>query len=258
MTFFRSANPLLAEKPFLNSLASHQMEVMTLRGTLDKFLLLYLLSASSASIALCLFFTGSPLLPSILLCAAALLTGIVAFYPGTAPVLAPAGAIARGFAFGGLAAAGNHLFDRLAPGLPLQMLLLGSGTSLAAWFFFRFRTLHPIHAFILTCCTGLAIGYSLMYALGLTGLFVPLPHTGNWLNLTTPLWAVLLPAFSLSLDRTMIRNSSALRAPRYMEWYGAFGLSFSTLWPLFFWKHVGTLFRRTGTGYKDPFRPRTS
>lgn len=260
MTFFRSVNPLLSEKPFIYSLASDQMEVMTLRGSLDKFLLLYVLSAASASIALLLFFMGIGLLPWLLVsaCIMVLSSCLIAFYPGAAPFLAPLNAMTKGFALGGLAAACNHLFDAVAPAFPLHVLFFSSGTLLAAWFCFRW--LPPmgwLQRLLVTCCAGLATGYLFLYGLGLAGIDVPFPHEAGWFSIAVAFCSVLLTAFYFLLDHAAVRYGSALRAPRYMEWYSAFGLSLSALCSLFFWKQLGALFRWV-PGYKSPFRTRTS
>jgi uncharacterized YccA/Bax inhibitor family protein len=58
----------------------------------------------------------------------------------------------------------------------------------------------------------------------------PLLFSASGYGIAFSLFVVGLAAFNLLLDFDFIENSSAASAPKYMEWYGAFGLMVTLIW----------------------------
>jgi uncharacterized YccA/Bax inhibitor family protein len=56
-------------------------------------------------------------------------------------------------------------------------------------------------------------------------LYAPTP-----LGITLSLAVVVLGALNLPIDFEFIRRAAATGAPKYMEWYGAYGLMLSLIW----------------------------
>jgi len=54
--------------------------------------------------------------------------------------------------------------------------------------------------------------------------------SSSWLGLGISLFAVGLAAFNLLLDFDFIERGAQYEAPKYMEWYGAFGLMVTLIW----------------------------
>ena len=55
-------------------------------------------------------------------------------------------------------------------------------------------------------------------------------HEGSLMGIGFSLVVVTIAALNLILDFDMIEQGSAAGAPKYMEWYGAFGLMVTIVW----------------------------
>jgi len=52
----------------------------------------------------------------------------------------------------------------------------------------------------------------------------------GWLGIGVSVVVIIVAALNLVLDFDFIEQGAAARAPRYMEWYGAFGLLVTLIW----------------------------
>jgi uncharacterized YccA/Bax inhibitor family protein len=68
------------------------------------------------------------------------------------------------------------------------------------------------------------------YILIFYNINVPVIHEASWLGIAFSLFVVVVAALNLVLDFDFIENGAAARAPKYMEWYGAFGLMVTLVW----------------------------
>ena len=59
---------------------------------------------------------------------------------------------------------------------------------------------------------------------------MPLIHSSGTWGIVFSLVVVGIAALNLILDFDMIEQGSAMGAPKYMEWYGAFGLLVTIVW----------------------------
>ncbi len=55
-------------------------------------------------------------------------------------------------------------------------------------------------------------------------------YSSSPLGIGISLFVVVIAALNLVLDFDMIENAARLGAPRYMEWYGAFGMMVTLIW----------------------------
>ncbi|MGD9652268.1 MAG: Bax inhibitor-1/YccA family protein, partial [Candidatus Dadabacteria bacterium] len=55
-------------------------------------------------------------------------------------------------------------------------------------------------------------------------------HSGGTIGILFSLFVVVIAALNLVLDFDFIERGSAEGAPKYMEWYGAFGLIVTLIW----------------------------
>ena len=53
---------------------------------------------------------------------------------------------------------------------------------------------------------------------------------GSLLGIGISLFVVVIAALNLIMDFDMIEQGAAMGAPKYMEWYGAFGLLVTIIW----------------------------
>ena len=62
------------------------------------------------------------------------------------------------------------------------------------------------------------------------GMSMPFVYSSNPLGIGFSLFVVGLAAFNLLLDFDVIEEAARRQAPKYMEWYGAFGLMVTLIW----------------------------
>ena len=77
---------------------------------------------------------------------------------------------------------------------------------------------------------GIAIFYLLTWVLSFFGINIPFLHEGSALGIGFSLFVVAIAALNLILDFDMIENGAEMGAPKYMEWFGAFGLLVTIVW----------------------------
>jgi uncharacterized YccA/Bax inhibitor family protein len=55
-------------------------------------------------------------------------------------------------------------------------------------------------------------------------------HNNSWISIAFSGFVVVIAALNLVLDFDFIEQGVAAGAPKYMEWYGAFGLIVTLVW----------------------------
>jgi len=235
MELFKSGNPALNEKFFQKSLQVDQSEVMTERGTLNKFGLLFLLVLASSCFTWSAFYQGKNIMPWILGSAiiGLILALVISFKPRLSAYLVPVYGLVEGVFVGGISAYYNYAFAESAPGIVMQAVGLTFGVVIAMYLLYRFRIIKATEKFkavVFTATAGIALFYGLAILLSLFGIQMPLIHQSSLLGIGFSLLVVGIAALNLILDFDMIENGVALGAPKYMERYGAFGLLVTIVW----------------------------
>jgi uncharacterized YccA/Bax inhibitor family protein len=240
MAIFKSGNPALSEKTFQQSIVVNQSEVMTERGTLNKFFLLFLLVMGTASLAWNAYGQGKDVFPWMIGGAiGGLIVAIVlAFKPMWAAFLAPVYALFEGAFVGGISAFYNFAFKGAATagttgGIVMQAVGLTFGVVIAMFLLYRFRVIKATEKFksiIFTATAGIAIFYLLAMVLRMFHIDMPLIHSSGTMGIVFSLVVVAIAALNLILDFDMIEKGVEMGAPKYMEWYGAFGLLVTIVW----------------------------
>ena len=77
---------------------------------------------------------------------------------------------------------------------------------------------------------GILLVYLATMILGLFGVQIPLIHGSGPVGILFSLFVVVIAALNLVLDFDFIEGGAAQGAPRYMEWYAAFGLMVTLIW----------------------------
>ncbi|RFS15232.1 Bax inhibitor-1/YccA family protein [Emticicia sp. C21] len=223
------ANPAFSEKTFTKiDFAQDNSEVMNVQSTLTKVgILLFILLASSAVSWIGLL-EGWGIAPMLIPagCIGGLLCAIVlAFKKEWAPQLAPTYALLEGLAIGAISA----IFQDLA----FMAAGLTFGVVLIMWFLYKTRILQATQQFIfgVTAATGaIFLVYLLTWILGMFGISMPYIHQGGTVGIIFSLVVVTIAAMNLIIDFHLIEQGAAMRAPKYMEWYSAFGLMVTIIW----------------------------
>lgn len=236
MALFKSGNPALTKDTFkdIEKVAKGEENVMTLQGTVNKTGILLLaviipafyswnLFTSTLDFATITpyFWTGT--------IGGLFLAFIIVYNMDLSPFLAPVYAILQGLCLGGLSAAINHKF----PGIVMQALLLTFGICVVLLFIYKLRIIKPTENFklIVSSATGgLALYYLASFGLTFAGVELPFIHENSAGGIIFSLFAVVLASVNLVVDFDFIEKGVEGRVPKYMEWYGAFGLMVTIIW----------------------------
>lgn len=120
------------------------------------------------------------------------------------------------------------------PGIVMQAVGLTFGTLFALLMAYRSGLIKPTENFKLgvVAATGaiclLYVVNMVMRLLGFDGMgFI---HEGGTFGIIFSLVVVVIAALNLVLDFDFIENGVEMGAPKYMEWYAAFGLLVTLIW----------------------------
>ncbi|MBK8611302.1 MAG: Bax inhibitor-1/YccA family protein [Chitinophagaceae bacterium] len=239
MSLFKSGNPTLSENRFkdtvLHDVVTHD-NAMTVNGTLQKFGFLFLMMMGTAFYAWKEYAEGgSNALTFIYVGAIGGLVVAIAliFKKEWAPYLAPLYALLEGLFVGAVSAYYSYAFAEVAPGIVLNAVGLTFGTAIAMYLLYSFKVIKATERFrsiIITATAGIAIFYLIAFGLSFVGIRIPFLHEGSAIGIGFSVFVVALAALNLILDFDMIEKGAELGAPKYMEWYGAFGLLVTIVW----------------------------
>ena len=238
MELFKSGNPVLSEKRFtdtvLDDIVLHE-NAMTVRGTLNKFGFLFLMVMGTAFYSWKEFSDGGNVQPLIWTGAIGglIVAFIIIFKKEWASFLAPAYALLQGLFVGAISAYYNYLFAEHSPYIIVTAVGLTFGTAIAMYLLYAFRIIRATQKFkaiVFTATVGIAIFYLITMVLRIFGMDVPFIHEGSTFGIIFSLFVVSIAALNLILDFDMIEQGAEAGAPKYMEWYGAFGLLVTIVW----------------------------
>jgi len=83
---------------------------------------------------------------------------------------------------------------------------------------------------IVAATGGIMMVYIASMVLGFFGLGVPFIHENGLMGIGFSAFVVVIAALNLILDFDFIETGAKNGAPKYMEWYGAFGLLVTLIW----------------------------
>jgi len=239
MALFQSGNPTLSEKIFERSIDRTDTGVMTVRGSIVKFGFLLMMVIVGAVYTWNMYYNlqqstmGTFLWVGLI---GGMITGlIISFKPTLAKYLAPAYGLLEGFVLGALSAIINDMFAEKFPNLVTTAVGLTFGVALAMFLLYNFRIIKPTQKFkavIVSSVIGIAIFYFITILLSLFHIYIPFMSIGNSspLAIGINLFIAAIAALSLILDFENIEVGARTGAPKYMEWYGAWGLLVTMVW----------------------------
>lgn len=236
----RSGNPALKESTFLDlgsgAVVARDGEAMTLNGTINKTGILLLLTVLTAA-----FSWNQALGPdglpapgfAVYMWGGAIggfvLALITVFKKTWSPVTAPLYALVEGFFLGAISAVYNAQFG----GIVMQAVMLTFGILFALLFAYRSGLIEATENFklgVVAATGGIALVYLATIALGFFGIKIPLIHESGLVGIGFSLFVVVIASLNLVLDFDFIETGVEQGAPKYMEWYGAFGLMVTLVW----------------------------
>ena len=228
---YRTSNPALNSNTFKNIVKKdslHLNETMTIRGTVDK-----------TALALCMlvisgYYSFSQ--ANLILMAVG---GVIGFFlfltlifkKYWAPFIVPMYSISQGFVVGGI----SYFYNSQYEGIVLQAILLTVLVLFSMLFAYRSKIIKPTENFklgVFSAIGAIFILYIISLIMGFfgSGLSILDPTNSSFASIGFSVFVVAIGAFSLVIDFDFIEEGAEKGAPKYMEWYGAFGLLVTLIW----------------------------
>jgi uncharacterized YccA/Bax inhibitor family protein len=145
------------------------------------------------------------------------------------PVTAPLYCVLQGLFLGIISAIAEQRF----PGIVFQAVSLTFGTLASLLLAYQTGLIKATENFKLgvTAATGgILMIYLINFVMSLFGSGIPYIHESGTFGILFSLFVVVIAALNLVLDFDFIENGVEQKAPKYMEWYAAFGLLVTLIW----------------------------
>jgi uncharacterized YccA/Bax inhibitor family protein len=231
----RSANPTLSDKAFdfsPTAIGSGE-RTMTVQGTVNRTGVLLLLVVGAAAFTWTSVMNGAT--AGIMgwvwggAIAGLVLALVTVFKKTWAPYTSPLYAVAEGLFLGAISA----MIEQRFPGIVIQAVSLTFGVAFALLLAYTSGVIKATENFklgIVAATGGVFLVYMVNMVMGFFGASIPFLHSSGPVGIGISVVIVIIAALNLVLDFDFIENASEQGAPKYMEWYGAFGLVVTLIW----------------------------
>ena len=243
MPLIKTSNPALSANTFrnlsggygtLNGGAIDATARMTLDGTINKTGTLLLCSMATAAWTWYSFVKSGDLSVAGPMMALGLFGGLIfglvtSFKREWSPVTAPIYALLEGLALGGLSALLNFRY----PGIAMQAVGLTFGTLFVLLLAYRTHLIKVTQKFrlgVVAATGGIFLFYMLEMLLSFFGINFTTVNGASGIGILFSLVVVGVAALNLVLDFDFVEQGVTYGAPKYMEWYAAFGIMVTLVW----------------------------
>lgn len=199
---------------------------MTLEGAVNKTAIGLFLIMTAA------YFTWTSPSPPIMIGGAigGFVMALVTIFKKTwAPFTVPIYAILEGLFLGGI----SRFFEDRFPGIASQAIILTLGILGALLLAYKSKLIKPTENFklgIAAATGGIFLIYMINIIMGFFGSSIPMIHESGMIGIGFSVFVVIIASLNLVLDFDFIEQGVEQGAPKYMEWYGAFGLLVTLIW----------------------------
>jgi len=233
----KTSNPVMSEKAFARQ-SSYASEAMTINGTINKTALMLLLVVAAALYTWNKFFSVvnpetamSAVTPWLLVGGiGGLITALITvFRPQSSGISAPIYAVFEGLLLGGLSA----MFESMYSGIVIRAVALTLAVFAVMLFLYRSGIIKVTKKFmmgVVAATGGVAVVYFISFFAGMFGADMGFLYGSSNFSIGFSLVVVGIAALNLVLDFAFIERTAGSGAPKYMEWYGAFGLMVTLVW----------------------------
>jgi uncharacterized YccA/Bax inhibitor family protein len=232
----QSSNPTLNSKTFdqFGPVSATSTEVMTIDGTVNKTAILLLIVIATSFFVWRMYFTSqNPAVVTPWMIGGAIggliFAIITAFKKSWAPITAPVYAALEGLFLGGISA----FYEARFHGIVIQAVALTFGTAFALLMAYKSRLIQATQNFklgVAAATGGIFLLYMASFILGFFGIRIGFIHDSGLFGILFSLAVVVIAALNLVLDFDFIEQGAEHGAPKFMEWYGAFGLMVTLVW----------------------------
>ena len=225
---YRSGNPVLTSNAF--NLQSDYSDKMTIGGTVNKtFLSLMILIGSAYYSWTYISVTNILVFPSLI---GALIVGIITMKKKIwAPITVPIYGVFQGIFLGVV----SNIFNSMYDGIVITAISYTLCILFALLSIYRLGIIKPTENFKLgvgAATMGIAILYVANLGMSFFGSGIPLMDINNssMLSIGFSVFVIVIASMNLVVDFDFIEEGAEKGAPKYMEWYGAFGLMVTLVW----------------------------
>jgi uncharacterized YccA/Bax inhibitor family protein len=226
----KSSNPALSNSIFLQE--SHSgivTDTMTIQGTVNKTAIALFLLICSASWTWSLPVSQAGALATLGAIGGIVVALITVFKKHLSGVTVPIYALLQGLFLGSF----SSIFEMQYPGIVIQAVGLTFGTLFALLSAYKSGLIKVTENFklgLFAATGGLAMFYFVSFILGFFGVNFSMFTGSGPIGIGFSVVVVAIAALNLVMDFDFIENGSQQGAPKYMEWYGAFGLMVTLIW----------------------------
>jgi uncharacterized YccA/Bax inhibitor family protein len=240
MPLMKTSNPALGQNTFSdlsNSRYGGAIDAsarMTLSGTVNKTAILLLCALATAYWTWNTFLQThdfSTIVPQLMIgtFGGLIFAFVTIFKKEWSPFTAPVYALLEGMVLGGLSA----IFEARYPGIAIEAVSLTFGTLFVLLLAYRsglIKVTQKLRLGIVAATGGIMLFYFAQMLLGFFGIqFISVNGSGH-IGILFSLFVVAIAALNLVLDFDFIEQGVSYGAPKYMEWYGAFGIMVTLVW----------------------------
>ena len=230
---FRSGNPALGKKTFQSisrtsggSIARD--DVMTIKGTVDK---------TSISLLLLLFagyftFSEGSMIYAVIGGIGGFIVALVTIYKKEwSPITVPLYAILEGLMLGGI----SYMYGQMYEGIVFNAIMLTVSILICLLLAYRSGIIKATENFklgVFAATGGIFLVYLVSFIASFFGAGFSFldPTNSSLFSIGVSLFVVVIASLNLVLDFDFIEEGAERGAPKYMEWYGAFGLLVTLVW----------------------------
>src|SRR5918993_2939800 len=162
-----------------------------------------------------------------------LVTFIVAIVGAFAYRAAPITSVLYALGEGSLLGIASRYYELRYEGSVSQALLATFCIFVAVYLLYSLRIVKITSRFatvVIAATGGIVLLYVAAWLLSLLGVDLRFLYAPTPLGIGISVLIVILGALNLTLDFSFIERAAGVGAPRYMQWYAAFGLMLSLIW----------------------------
>ena len=232
MKLGRTSNPFITDKRMQGFAQADTSEgVMTSEGALTKTGILLLLALLSAAWVWKNAFAGANVMPYVVVggIAGLIVAIFTMFKPQYVAFTAPVYAVLEGLVLGGVSA----MYASMLDGVVMKAAMLTFAILFMMLFVYRtgmIKVTDKLKSFLTISMGGIFVFYMLSWVLSFFGIPMMSIFSGGIIGIGISLFIVVVASLTLLWDFDTIDKMAASRAPKYMEWYGAFTLMITIVW----------------------------
>ena len=225
---YRTGNPVLTTNAF--NIQSDYTDKMTIGGTVNKtFLSLLILVGSAYYSWTNIGIANILVLPSIVI---SLIVAIITIRnKHWSPTTVPIYAVLQGIFLGVI----SNVFNSMYEGIVITAVSYTLCILFALLSIYRLGLIKATENFklgIAAATGGIALLYIINFVMSFFGSGIPLMDINNasMMSIGFSVFVIIIAALSLVVDFDFIEEGAEKGAPKYMEWFGAFGLMVTLVW----------------------------